>query len=105
MLLVVEHEAVVLDAVQTVEPALQELFLRGAGGEATEVILAFAPELSEEFVLVGIGVDGGNGLGTYEAVDVDSEDFLRQLDAVLPGVPQPIDEEVGNGLRLYLVGQ
>lgn len=102
--LFIEDEAGVGDAVDTAEPALEELALVGtAFGDAGKVRYACFPELPEELLGVA-GVDGGKGLGADDAVSGDTAQPLQVTDGGDAAVPVPVNKHVGNGLALYVTG-
>ena len=66
------HKASVFDATEPVEPALEELLL-STPRYTLEIRLACFPEQAEELLLVRMAIDGGNRLGSYNAVDGHAE--------------------------------
>ena len=76
------YEFAVADAVQSVEPAFEELALL-AGGYALEVCLSLFPKVLKQLLLVRVAVDGAQRLGANDAVGGQSHRFLRDGDAVL----------------------
>ena len=59
--------------------------------------------LHEEFIWVDV-VEALKGLGANNAIFGNTEEPLWNGDAPFPGTPEPVDQDVGQGLIIDLIG-
>lgn len=98
------EEGAPADGIEAAEPAGAEDFLRGGlDAEVFDVGDAGGVDPGEEVFLIGIGIEGGEGLVADYAVLFNPEDLLHAGDAGLAGCPDPVDKEVGDALGFDLV--